>query len=258
MAIVKESYYPGWVKSKDDLEFSNNFNRIINFYVFGTPNSKVSSSGKNMKQRRWNKDVWTKGDLRSYLLIAAELQNDFNYKKVLTLDTFSQAASTVGLDRNWQNKRDMNRIIFHSDKESNEILNIFFYIRCAFAHGRFQIYELDSGDPVYVLESVSGKGEKEKYNVKARMILRESTLIKWADTILAGQIALERACEENRNKKMEAIKKVIAEEPIPSKSELIKRLGLSKSDGERYIRALTLNNFIAYDRSNKIWKVCNK
>ena len=49
------AFAPNWVNDKLEMVFSKNFQRIIEFYVFSTPCSLVSSSvtGMNNHRRTW-------------------------------------------------------------------------------------------------------------------------------------------------------------------------------------------------------------
>lgn len=64
-------------------------------------------------------------------------------------------------------------------------MSLFHHIRCALAHGRIAMFEEQgTEDIVFVMENGSDSGAD--FQVKARMVLRKSTLLKWIDIITKG------------------------------------------------------------------------
>ena len=162
MAELLAPFNPGWVHSKDALCMSDSLAELLKFYVWGTPCEGVSSSGMIMRKRGWPKDVWKTTQLRTYLLSVANLRDDETYKKVKTIESMTDAATTVGLGSGtFHSSRDCNRVVFYSDGSRPDMLSIFYYIRCAFAHGRFEIYSKADSQQVYVLEAVQRKKSLE-------------------------------------------------------------------------------------------------
>lgn len=69
--------------------------------------------------------------------------------------------------------------------ENNEYMSLFHHIRCALAHGRIAMFEDSKNhDIIFVMENGSDKGKD--FQVKARMVLRKSTLLRWAKIITDG------------------------------------------------------------------------
>ncbi|KUK72024.1 MAG: hypothetical protein XD91_1574 [Clostridiales bacterium 38_11] len=73
-------------------------------------------------------------------------------------------------------------IFYNREFHDHELLSMFISIRNAFAHGAFDII-LRNGDKYYILENREPKSEE----IRARFILKESTLLHWMDTIISGQ-----------------------------------------------------------------------
>lgn len=81
MADVIDTINPGWVTNKKGIHFSDNFQRIIEFYLFSTPCDLTSSSSHGMSGRNWGAKPWSKTKLRSYLLHIGGFTVGQNYCK---------------------------------------------------------------------------------------------------------------------------------------------------------------------------------
>lgn len=209
MADVIDTINPGWVTNKKGIHFSDNFQRIIEFYLFSTPCDLTSSSSHGMSGRNWGAKPWSKTKLRSYLLHIGGFTVGQNYckatkgsKKNGTQSNMSDKLAVCQLNGVFQSLRD-NRIVFLSSDKYAEFIDVFYYIRCSFAHGRFIVSE-GKDEPVYIMESaIMPKNKKEtECKITARTVIKESTLIKWADVIDSGRSALEtfKASEEQQIK----------------------------------------------------------
>ena len=271
------AFAPNWVNDKLEMVFSKNFQRIIEFYVFSTPCSLVSSSvtGMNNRRRTWGDKPWNNTKLKHYLLRAAKLKEDVNYIKatgdkkrksdntIVTPSDMQEKIRSCGLNDRFHTKRDKNRIVFISSGKSAEFLDIFFYIRCALAHGRFRIYEAD--DPIYVLEAAEKhKIDKEtKALVKARMVLKESTLLEWARIIDTGATILESLKRDEEKDVRDKIIELISSHPCVSKDNICDRLNADYSTVlyKKYIKALIdalkKEGIIEYSAKDHFWILCH-
>ena len=70
------------------------------------------------------------------------------------------------------------------DCKNNQFMSVFFHIRNAFAHGRFDFRALND-EEYYILEDV--QKDKDCLKVSARMILKKRTLLNWMDIIEGGE-----------------------------------------------------------------------
>lgn len=266
-----------WVGDKLGMQFSNNFQRIVEFYVFSTPCTLVSSSvtGMNNNRRSWGDKPWNNTKLKHYLLRAAKLKEGDNYIKatgdkkrksdntLITPSDMQEKLRSCGLNDRFHTKRDKNRIVFIYSGKSAEFLDIFFYIRCALAHGRFRIYE--AADPIYALEAAEKhKVDKEtRALVKARMILKESTLLEWARIIDAGATVLETLKREEEKDVRKKIIELIDSHPCISKDNICDRLNaeystvLYKKDIKALIDDLKKEGKIEYSASQRFWILCS-
>lgn len=257
MPKITVPFNQGWIKSKDNVVFSKELTKIINFYVFGTPCEFTSSSGQTIRDRKWDKNTWKNPDLRTYLLSRAELLKGVTYAKATKLDEMTALATTVGLSGNFQNNRGRNRIVFYDDKKTVNILAIFYYIRCSFAHGRFQIYNNNTGENIYVLEAISKSRGKSDYIVKARMILKESTLILWANTIMGGENAFAEERKSMEKQVQNYILEAIRNAPSLTKPKIVESVAYDDTIVYKQFKVLVSNGRISYDNRKKIWQ-CKK
>ena len=115
------------------------------------------------------------------------------------------ACHRAGVQKNFTKTRDVNRIVVYNS-ENNIMLSVFDHIRNSLAHGRFTIYEdgfiaLESGKNIYDKEH-----KKNMIDVRARMILKKETIMKWIDIIESGKLD-ENIVNEIELKRVNAIEK---------------------------------------------------
>ena len=180
MATLKVNFHASWIDDKSDLVYTNNFQRIINFYLFQCPNENVSSSGIDLKSYGW-KNPWKNDCLRLYLYSIATLENDKTLFKAKNYEDVSKGIDQIKIKGKFYNTS-ANKVVFYTSQKYPDILTIIFYIRCAFAHGRFLIKTIDN-EVVYFFEAINPKKESV---LKARLVLKEKTLIDWIDILKNG------------------------------------------------------------------------
>lgn len=239
MAEVTDAINPGWVTNKKGMHFSDNFQRIIEFYLFSTPCESTSSSSRGMAGRNWGTKPWSNTKLRSYLLHVSGLTVGDNYHKATkgskkngTQSNMSEKLAECRLNGTFQTLRD-NHIVFLSSNRYAEFIDVFYYIRCAFAHGRFSVCE-GNGDTetVYIMEAaIMPKDKNEtRCTITARMVLKESTLIEWADVIDNGRRALDDYKQSEEQQIKEQIIGLIYDNHHFTKEAIIKNLHSSHSE----------------------------
>lgn len=265
MSDVVEAFNPGWVNNKKGMQFSSNFQRIIEFYVFSTPCDLVSSSSHGLSGRNWGTKPWSKTRLRSYLLQVGEFEVGKNYFKVTkgskkegTKSDMNEKIASCHLNGTFHTKSE-NGIVFFSSGKYAEFIDIFYYIRCALAHGRFIIS--DASDPVYILEAAKKhkEGSNTRSIVTARMIIKESTLINWANIIDSGLNALQYLKQTEEQKIKEEVIDLIYSEPDLSKETIIRKLysnhsaGFSKKEIRNAFDSLKKEERIVYSKKQRVW-----
>ncbi len=251
---IKVQFNPGWVKQKDYSNHSEAFSQIIDFYLFGTPCELTSSSGISMKNRKWGKDVWKSSELRFFLLYKANLKIGDTFVKAKRLDEMSNCVSQIALAKNFHTNRETNRVAFYSDGKRADFMSIFYYIRCAFAHGRFQIFDNSNGEKMYVLEAIGKKQSSLNYISKARFVLKEQTLISWANTVKGGKSLFMKMIEDLRDEAQNEILRTITNKTCKNKSQIFEAINLDEVFIHKQFNAMVKAKIIRYDNSNKIWK----
>lgn len=267
MSDLIEAFNPGWVRNKKGMIFSENFKRIIEFYLFSTPCDLVSSSSHGLSGRNWGTKPWSTPKLRSYLLQVGEFEVGSNYfkankgcKKNGKQSNMSDKVADCHLNGRFHTKR-KNGIVFLSSGQHSEFIDIFYYIRCSLAHGRFII--CDAEDPVYILESAKKHKDGNETNslITARMIINESTLIKWADIIDAGITSLQQFKQSEEHQIKEEIIDLIFDDLHLSKEMIVRRLHAShsyiftKKDIREAFDSLKKEGRIAFSPKRGIWLI---
>ncbi len=255
MSEITVSFTPGWITRKDNMNITDNQQKVLKFYLFGTPCSETSSCGRNMQQRGWPKDVWKNHELRNYLLAAAKLQAGLTYLKADKLEEMSDKATIVKLHNKFQTSRECNRVLFYSDGKRVDMLNILYYIRCALAHGRFEIYTDQNGCLTYVLEAITKKRGFDYYTVRARMVLSETTLIDWAETIMGGSQEFNQRYASLRQRIRDEIIVVIKSNTTCKKRDISDILPYENSLVSQELKVLKSEGRVLYDNSQKRWRL---
>lgn len=211
-----------------------------------------------MNRRGWNSKTLKSTQLRKFLLYEAGLEKNYNYKKVKRLSDMSQASIEIGIDGSFQSKRDKNYILFYSNNKNSEFNQIFYYIRCAIAHGRFQIYNSEN-IRYYVFEAVTKERGEDKYIVKARMVLKEETLLNWINMIEGGPNKLNMCWKNRRYSNLKKdILDIIKNNPHISRNNIIKKLQFPREEMKKYFDRLKTNGEIAYNREKKEWELIDE
>ena len=184
--LVLTQKHPAWLDTKiSNTAFDEDFFQIILFYVFYSPCPKYATQGRTLQYYNWNDNPWKTnrylkdklngnlfGEKRQYFRTASQISN------------LPEVFKKSELEEGFYNQRSTERVAF-LNCESNEYMSLFHHIRCALAHGRIAMYEDDKNhDIIIVMENGCEKGKD--FQVKARMVLRKSTLLRWAKTITDG------------------------------------------------------------------------
>jgi len=179
------SMNPGWIhKKKPKRYLDENFTRIIVFFVINTPCMESSSSGINIKEYGWDKNTWRNSTLKNKLFDVAGLKRDETFVVAKRVDLMKNACEKGKVKKNFHKARSIEKVVIYKSR-SNEFLSICNHIRNSFAHGRFSIYE-ENGEEIFVMED--GVVRNGKFQVRSRMILKKSTLVKWIDILEKGPV----------------------------------------------------------------------
>ncbi len=184
MSVLRVSDQTSWINIKDfnkkELEV---LKEILPFYIINTLHESYSYRSIPITAYGWPENVWNTGVLKEQLFYAANLTLGHNLLVVERLDDMSEVCLQAHMGDDFYQYRDQERIVIYVNSRSNTVLSIFKHIRNALAHGRFVMYPFGD-DFMLALESVDN--HQRGIVVKARMVIRASTLISWKNIITNG------------------------------------------------------------------------
>ena len=247
MSKIERNISAGWVKPIDCSNYDESAIKIISFYLFKTPCENTSSMSIPLSSYGWDKKSYSK--LFCALLQRASLTKGETYQKAEKLDEMSSANNAVGFNRHFNQKRDINRLVLFHDKKKPLILDLLFYIRCSFAHGRFAIYN-DSNTPMYAFEAI--KNDSSRFMA----VLSEETLLSWIDIITGGPSRLsELDQEDSKNNKIKIFELIEKTTYRVTKAYISSTLHIKEKDLEIAIKQMKTQDMIAYNNSKRSWEI---
>ena len=182
---IYSPHHPGWIKrNRVPAEFGDEgLKRIILFYVFNTPCELLSSSSIPLTDYGWSKTVWQNNVLKDQLFGVAKLKRNETFAVAKNVYDMKDVCQTANLTGKFQDQKDIERVAIYKPTSYPEFMAVFYHIRNALAHGRLAMYK-HGVDIVFVLED--GVKQGDKFQVRSRMVLKKSTLIKWIEIIEKG------------------------------------------------------------------------
>ncbi len=174
---------PGWLSTKVPESYNDNdLMRIIMFYVINTPCTDLSAKGIPLSVYGWSGTIWKNDKLKNRLFDIANLKRKESFIIVKRLNEMKDACKKANLSKGFQKDRSQERIVIYKPSKYNEFLAICYHIRNSLAHGRLAMYPIkNSHDIMFVMED--GVARNSSFEVRARMILKKSTLLKWIDIL---------------------------------------------------------------------------
>lgn len=173
---------PGWIKPLNNKLLDDNFKKIFIFYVINAPCKNASERSFDIKAY-WGENVWEAQVLRRTLIKVGDMDEKTTFVRARRLGDISDLFAQTKLNK-FPFDTNKNIIAFYNNGKA-EFLDVFFYIRCSLAHGRFKIKVIDK-EKMYFLETGDNNRKKDGVNVKARMIIKEKTLLDWIEIITNG------------------------------------------------------------------------
>lgn len=180
--IVYTEKKPLWLgKLNIEVFEDKQFLRIITFFVFHSPVDNLSARQISLSEYGW-KIPWRK----PWYLNKQLKQATSNYELLFSSASFKKMdeALTKADSRNSFPSNIAKERICIYDCQKNQFMSVFYHIRNAFAHGRFDL-KLFNNEEYYILEDV--QKDKRGLKVSARIILKKSTLLNWIDIIEGGE-----------------------------------------------------------------------
>ena len=190
--IVFTQKHPTWLDTViSNNAFDNDLFQIILFYVFYSPCPKYSTQGRTLQYYGWNDKPWkTNRYLKDKLNGDLFGEKNKYFRATSQISELPESFHKADLEEHFYEQRKTERVAF-LNCESNEYISLFHHIRCALAHGRIAMFEDGKNqDIIFVMENGCEKGKD--FQVKARMVLRKSTLLHWAKIITDGPQEPER------------------------------------------------------------------
>ena len=196
MSTLRGSEQPDWIQKRDfNRKELETLKEILPFYIVNTLLESYSYRSIPVTEYGWPENIWNSGDLKEQLFYVANLTMNHNLFAVDHLEDMSEKCKQAHLDDQFYQYRDQERIVVYVNSRTNLVLSIFKHIRNSLAHGRFVMYPMGE-DYMFVMESVDNS--RGGLVVKARMVLRASTLMKWMEIIRKGP---EESMQRKRKKK---------------------------------------------------------
>lgn len=182
---------PNWIINIDPkILDSDSLKTIYQFYVVHTPCEELSARARTLDYYGWN-EPWKKPSKLNEKLESISTSDKLIYHAD-KYDNMEDALKQANLlEEAFHNDISEERVCVYNNKK-NLFMSVFYHLRNSLAHGRYNVFET-KGDRVFILEDVSSKGKDAKVSVSARMVLFESTLLKWIYIIENGASATENA-----------------------------------------------------------------
>lgn len=240
---------PDWVKHTDIDELSDDWKKIIEFFVLYSPCENVSARGKPLSVYGWkDKNPPKEGYLYRRLMESANLVENTSYFTCNKQDEEKDLFSKAHLEADFMNYCNKNEVAYLLN--GNEVMCLFKTIRNGFAHGRFTFVNVGQSTYVAMENGVASAGF---FEVKARLFLSKETLQKWIN-IVENESAIER--EQSEKELTEKIKKIIdsvKQGDNKSAEAIASATGLPDGDVRKILNELKNSNNITYSRKASGW-----
>ncbi len=181
--IEKTALQPGWAAKENRIQvedIDDELTRIFIFYVLESPCCEVSCKGIELKKYGWDKRLWKDNKLKDRLFSVAGLVRGTSFVVAKKCNDMKRCCEQVNLKSDFNRLRYKERVVIYKGND-NEFISICRHIRNSLAHGRFAIYKDNHHGDIFVMED--GVKKDGKIEVRARMILKKSTLITWINIL---------------------------------------------------------------------------
>lgn len=199
-----------WWNKGTSIPFNSmNFHKIIDFFLFNCP-SEIEKGNKKQGTKTYEKvsqrattlraQGWKGGFLNT--LLASMKRTTSGHLEYRVFNASRDICCEVNMIEKSVTLTDLNfeMIVISERTDMNKTSTIFYYIRNAFAHGSFSVIT-DNGRTIYYLESAKNS------TIKARLRLREETLMKWIKDFSLSPKELKLALSQDRKQQTKKKKK---------------------------------------------------
>lgn len=252
------SHPPSWVIPLRDMRFEDGEREVIEFFLVSTPCKYLSAREVLLTAYGWESDVPAKdGYLCRRLMEVAGLREHQNFFVGSRREDMKRVFLDAQMGEAFYEKHVGNRVAYLAN--GNLIMSLFRVIRNSFAHSRFNVVSIE-GERYFVMEN--GLVAGDTFEVKARLLLRSSTLLKWIDVIeneSSIAIAEKRQKEEDARKEHEALLSAAVEAmqggKIAKKEDFAEVLRIDKRQIGKLVNELKREHGAEYSRSEHRWMV---
>lgn len=245
---VHVSMNPSWISSEDtEKHWKDNLSDIFLFYVVFCSCKQYATQGRTLDFYKWKKNPWSSKRYLKDNLDDAASKGFIKQRKMTEWYNVKSKLSAVGkANQEWY--KSQSEFTVYSNVETNDYMSLFYHIRCALAHGRFNVFE-HSGVKWYALENGVQKGKH--FRVKARIVLKEETLLGWMKIITSGP-------QTSANKDSFAVINAMSHAPSITAQQLSNELEITENDVRSIIKELKKTVDLRYVRNKfgkpGIWK----
>lgn len=163
----------------EPITYTDEFKKIITFFLFECPVKDVSHRGKTFQDIGWG------GSSRFRML-----------KRLLKSCTTIEEEKWISchksdVENQLKSVNSFLYIVCNDDK--GEVPSIIYAIRNSFAHGSFEVKSID-GDNIYFFENYY------KGKLRAKMVIEENALLEWIRIIKTNPVFLTKKAIKKREK----------------------------------------------------------
>ncbi len=242
--------HPTWLDTIVRNEyFDEELYQIILFYIIFSPCPQYCTQGRSLQYYGWKEKPWRTNRYLKAKLDAGVFERKSNFfRPVQKIPDLKEAFRKAKLENDFFKDRSFERVAF-LNTEDNSYMSLFRHVRCALAHGRLAIYPTpDNKDAVLVMENGNEKGAY--FQVKARMVLRKSTLLKWSQIVRNGP-------QEDENTYYQDVYLALLRDKTLRRKDLMTMLNESEYAINRAVNFLQRANIITYHNHsrNSWWEV---
>lgn len=234
-----------WIILDDDLEIvKSEISSIYLFFVLFSPTPQYCTQKRDLQYYGWSKRPWYSRRYLKKKLDDSFFQNKYLFKVAKEMEELPAALRKAHLDGDFYKDTITERVAFFLS-DSSEYMSLFYHIRCALAHGRVAIQKVDN-DFVFIMEN--GVNSGNRFLVKARMIIRRSTLEKWISIILSGP-------DKTPNDGCLEVLSMIEKNKYKTVKAMAEELSETKNFIEKSINKLKVAHVVQYKQQGRYWEI---
>lgn len=247
---VITSKHPEWLNTIVPPEYEDeDLLKIIMFFVFYSPCPGVSKRGIPLSAYGWKNKPWYSPEYLKNKLDKIIFGDGDRLFYMSSKKDFENMIRGKDFGEDFYLYRSNQRIAITNcgSENSSKYMSLFYHIRNSLAHGRLAMYPAKNGDIMFIMEDGEDvKGEEDKFEVKARIVILKSTLLNIIQR-------LKTAPEEEKNYEDDIL--LAIKNKVNTKSKIIRELEIDSKIYDKTIYSLKEKSLIEYN--GKCWKIIN-